>query len=672
MMRHAIVLLLLLVLPVWAGYAQPDAGKNRAGAYYNFAMGRMYAELAGNTTNRGEYLTKAIEHYRAALKLDPGASYVFEEMTDLLIQAGRLRDAVTEAEEALARNPDNLEARRILARIYSHMVGEGAQGKISEDMLRRATEQYQKVIVKDPQDVESWVALGRLHRQANNSVEAEKAFNAALKIDANNEDALTGLAVMYSDLGDTKRAIEKLRVVTDRNPSPQMLAALATAYEQSREYKSAAEVLAKALEQAPESARLKRALARDLFLSEQYDAALEAYVSLIKDEPKDLEIPLRIGEIYRAKREFSKSREWLDKARKLDPGNIEVRYDDVNLLEAEGQTEQAIAALRKLLGDTTRRQYAAAEAANRVMLLERLGILYRSAGQYPQAVETFRQIPGVDAEAGARVAAQVIDTYRLAKDYKTALQEADAAVKQYPEERMAKLMRASVLGEMGRVDEAAAAIRSTAKSGEERETQLSLAQLYDKAKRFDEMGKALDEAEKLSTSDEDKEAVFFMRGAMYERMKKFDASEAEFRKVLAHNPDHPGALNYLGYMFADRDVRLEEAYKLISRALELDPQNGAYLDSLGWVYYRQGRLAEAETALVRALERIGKDPTVHDHLGDVYLKLGKTREAIGQWQASLKDYESGASADTGPEEMAQITRKLENARVKLAQETGAK
>jgi tetratricopeptide (TPR) repeat protein len=252
------------------------------------------------------------------------------------------------------------------------------------------------------------------------------------------------------------------------------------------------------------------------------------------------------------------------------------------------------------------------------------------------------------------------------------LQEADAAVKQYPDERIAKLMRASVLGEMGRVDEAAEAIRATAKSGEERETQLSLAQLYDKAKRFDEMGKALDEAEKLSTADEDKVAVFFMRGAMYERMKKYDASEAEFRKVLSRNPDHPGALNYLGYMFADRDVRLEEAYKLISRALELDPQNGAYLDSLGWVYYRQGRLAEAENALVRSLERIGKDPTVHDHLGDVYLKLGKTREAIGQWQASLKDYESGASAETGPEEMAKIARKLENARVKLAKETGAK
>ena len=74
------------------------------------------------------------------------------------------------------------------------------------------------------------------------------------------------------------------------------------------------------------------------------------------------------------------------------------------------------------------------------------------------------------------------------------------------------------------------------------------------------MGKALDEAEKLSKSNEDKEGVYFMRGAMFERMKRFDASEAEFRKVLEMNPENAGALNYLGYMLADRNVRLDEAF----------------------------------------------------------------------------------------------------------------
>jgi tetratricopeptide (TPR) repeat protein len=161
-----------------------------------------------------------------------------------------------------------------------------------------------------------------------------------------------------------------------------------------------------------------------------------------------------------------------------------------------------------------------------------------------------------------------------------------------------------------------------------------------------------------------------MRGAMLERQKKFEPAETEFRKVIALNPSNASALNYLGYMFADRNIKLDEANRMIQHALELEPGNGAYLDSLGWVYYRLGKLEQAEGLFVQALEKIGTDPTVHDHLGDVYFKLGKTKDAINQWQAALKEYRSGSQQDADPEEPARITRKLENAKVKLAKETG--
>jgi tetratricopeptide (TPR) repeat protein len=163
-----------------------------------------------------------------------------------------------------------------------------------------------------------------------------------------------------------------------------------------------------------------------------------------------------------------------------------------------------------------------------------------------------------------------------------------------------------------------------------------------------------------------------MRGAMYERMKKYDAAEAEFHKVLELDSDNAGAMNYLGYMLADRAVRLDEAYQLIKKALDLDPQNGAYLDSLAWVYYRQGKLNEAEGLLLQALDRIGQDATVHDHLGDVYFKLGKTKDAIAQWQASLKVFQAGAQSDSDPEEIASVGKKIESARVRLAKETKQK
>jgi tetratricopeptide (TPR) repeat protein len=125
-------------------------------------------------------------------------------------------------------------------------------------------------------------------------------------------------------------------------------------------------------------------------------------------------------------------------------------------------------------------------------------------------------------------------------------------------------------------------------------------------------------------------------------------------------------------MFAEAGVKLDEAAKLVGRALELDPQNGAYLDSLGWVYFRQNRLPEAENLLVQALQRIGKDPTVHDHLGDIYFKQGKTKDAIMQWQASMQEYEAGLAQDMEPSDVAKINKKLESARVRLAKENGNK
>ena len=109
---------------------------------------------------------------------------------------------------------------------------------------------------------------------------------------------------------------------------------------------------------------------------------------------------------------------------------------------------------------------------------------------------------------------------------------------------------------------------------------------------------------------------------------------------------------------------------MIKKALDAEPDNGAYLDSMGWAYYQQGKLTEAESLLVRALDKIGTDPTVHDHLADVYMKLGKTKEAISQWQASLKEFQGFAGVDSDPEDVAKVNRKLNAALVQLAKESG--
>jgi tetratricopeptide (TPR) repeat protein len=640
---------------------------DRASAYYYYTLGHMYAEQAGN---KGDFLNKAVENLRLALKADPGASFISEELSDLYVQSGRLREAVQDAEETLRTNPSDTNARRILGRIYTRMIGDSQQGKVDENMLKKAIEQYTKIVEAEPKDIDTWLMLGRLHKIAQNSVEAEKAYKKVLDIDPNHEDALTGLAVVYADLGDSQRSSDLLKKLTAKNPSPRTLMALASQYEQMKDYASASETLSKALELQPDNADIKRALAQNLLFADKYDEALKMYSGIVADDAKDWQSQLRISQIYRQKKDFVKAREASAKALAIEPKNLEVQYNEINILDAEGKTNEAIAALKELVVSTAKRSYSSGEKSNRALLLERLGLMQRSAEKYDDAIATFRQIADLDPSLAPRASAQVVDTYRLSKDYTKALQEADAAAKQYPTDRVLLSVRASILAEIGRTDEAAGQLKKLLDGKNDRETYISLAQVYEKAKNYSEMAKSIDAADKLSTEKDDKESIAFMRGAMYEKMKKFDAAETEFRKVLDLNPKNASALNYLGYMLADRNVRVSDALNYIKQAIELDPNNGAYLDSLGWAYYRSGDLPKAEEYLRRAVEQTAKDPTVHDHLGDVYFKQGNLKDAIAQWQISLKEWDNSSPSEKDPTEIAKVQKKLDGAKVRLARESG--
>jgi tetratricopeptide (TPR) repeat protein len=647
--------------------ATTPAPDNKAGAYYHFAMGRLYAELGQAEGNR-EDITKAIQNYQEALKLDPTAHIIFDELTDLYIQSGRLKDAVTQAEELLKDNPDNLDARRMLGRIYWGLVGNPRDGRIDENYVKLAMEQYQKITQKEPGDADSWVMLGRLNSISHSSLEAEKAFNAALKADPENEDALTGLASVYLDLGDTKAAIAKLKAATDKNPNERTLAALAKAYEDLNDYKDAADALKRAVEMGLQDERYISELADDLLKSDQADEALHMYQQLANDEPRNPLYQLKLTEIYMAQHDLAKARAALNKAKQADPANLSVRYNDATLLEQEGHVDQAINVLKSVLTDTERKQYSEGEKKNRAIFMEKLAIDYRMNEQYAQAIETFQQLAAMDPEAAPQAAVQIIATYRTQKDFASAMREADAALKKFPKEPMLTVEHAQVLADTGKVDPAVTELRTMLNGKQDRAIQLEIAQVYEKGKRWNEMAQALDAAEKLSSTDEDRAAVYFMRGAMLERQKKFEEAEAAFRKVLAIDPNSDSALNYLGYMLADRNVRLPEAHDMIKKALDMKPDNGAYLDSMGWVYYREGKFSEAEGMLTRALQK-QPDPTVHDHLGDVYAKLGKTREAVAQWQASLKEFQKSPASDNDPEEVARVTKKLDDAQAKLARES---
>jgi tetratricopeptide (TPR) repeat protein len=149
-------------------------------------------------------------------------------------------------------------------------------------------------------------------------------------------------------------------------------------------------------------------------------------------------------------------------------------------------------------------------------------------------------------------------------------------------------------------------------------------------------------------------AAHFLLGAAYERTGKREQAVAEFRQLLGVDPEYHAALNYLGYMFAERGENLEEARKLVEKAVALEPDNGAYVDSLGWVYYRLGRFDDALATLQRATRLETADGTVQEHLGDVYGAMGK-RDRAGEAYRRALELESG-----DPAKAQEVRRKLDS------------
>ncbi len=646
-------------------------------AYYHFSLGHLYEELAASNGNRGDYLNKAIENFRLAMKEDPqGASFLVEDIAELYRAAGRTREAVEEAENALKANPDDLNARRVLAHIYTQEIGDPNTNRIDESMVRRAIEQYKIVTDKDPKDVDSLIMLGRLDRVLSNSVDAEAAFKKAITVDPDNEDAVTGLASVYSDRGDARSASDLLEKLTKKNPSARAYLSLASNYEQMKEWALAADALKKAISLDPTHVEWNVQLAEFQARAGHYDEALETYQELAKLSQQDATPYLGMAQIYIEQQKYSQAHQMLDKAKQIEPDNLEVKDTEVQLYDKEGKTGDAIAVLNDMIDSTARRTYDPAQRDVRARMLEQLGMLYEKDKQYDKAVDTFRQMSTVDPDKGARSEALIVDTYRNAKQYAKGEQESDAAQKKYPNDRTLREVRAQLLTDEGKTDQAVAELKKLLDGKNDRETYLAIEDVYQKAKNYGEAAKALDEAEKLSTTKDDKAAVYFQRGALYERQKKYDQAEKAFRQVLDNvNPKDPiyaSTLNYLGYMFADQNMRLQEAQELIKKALDIEPNNYAFLDSMGWVYYRLNRLDDAERELTRSIQIESKDPTIHDHLGDVYFKEGKLKEAIAQWQSSLQEVNAGNPTEMEPEEIAKVQKKLDNARVKLAKEEGPK
>jgi tetratricopeptide (TPR) repeat protein len=649
----------------------PASKTDRAAAYYHYTLAHMYEEQV-TIYGRSELANKSMEEYRLAIEADPSSEFLTSALAELYVKTGRIRDAVLEAQDIIKRDPSNLEAHKLLGRIYLRSLGDmPGSGNGSDNVLKLAIEQYEMIVKIEPTNVDDHLLLGRLYRLNNDLQKAETELKTAVKLDPDSEEAVTTLALLYTDEGDTAHALQVLSAVPDTGRSAKLYAALGATYEQRKDYKSAIDAYKHAIQLDRDNLDAIRGLAENLLNDGQVDAALDQYKVIADANPEDAQTYLRISEIYRRQGKYDDALDSLKKAQTMVPDALEVPYNIAVVYQAQGRYDEAAKLLQDLLKKTEKadNSYSQADRNNRGIFVERLGMVYRDQENYQAAVETFRKMIPLGDDNARTGYQDVIDTYREAKQWPEATAAAKEALQKLPNDRELRMVLDAQLADTGDPEKPLADVRSLLKgTPEDRDVYLRLAIMDQRLKRWSDAEEALNKAEQLSTKSEDKEYVYFLRGSTYEREKKYDEAEAEFKKVLAVNPQSAGTLNYLGYMNADRGVQLEESLTYIKQAVSLEPTNGAYLDSLGWAYFKLGKYDLAEESLNKASLHMASDPTVQDHLGDLYQKTGRLKLAAAHWERAVAEWNKTVASEVDTDLFTATQRKLDAAKVRLARE----
>jgi tetratricopeptide (TPR) repeat protein len=648
----------------------PSAVPGRADAYFNFTMGHIYEQQYENTS-KAEFATQAIEFYKKAYALDPKSAAIGERLAEMYWKAQRVRDAVAEAQEILKRDPNDVQTRRLLARIYIRSLGDlNANGGQSE-IASRAIEQYKEIYRLDPSDTESALWLARLYRLRNDHDKAEEVLRGILKGEPDNEPAIEQLTQLLLDEGKSSDAVSLLEGLTSRAPSPVLLDLLGDAYTQTKDLAKAEQAYRKAVDLDPPEVSHLRGLGQTLMAEEKYPEALVVYQKLIDLMPDDGDNYLRIAQIYREMHQLDHAEENLLKARQYEPGSLEVMYNEAMLYQAQGRYDDAIRVLADAVtGVKGQSPVLPSRRRSLAILYQQLGQVYQQKQNYTAAIYTYEELGHLGEEEDRRARLLIMSAYRDAKDLPKALQAGKEAIAKYPSDPGIKTREALILGENNQIDEAVKLLSAQLTGTEaDRETYLNIAQVYERGHRYKEAEEAARAAENLPGQPRDNETVWFILGAIYERQKFFDKAEVEFKKVLDVNPTNSDALNYYGYMLGDLGQRLDEAEALVGRALKEEPFNGAYLDSLGWIYYRQNKLGDAEVMLRKALERDAHDPNIHAHLGDVLAKQGRSELAAAEWEKSMTEWHRMLPADIETDKIAEVEKKLGQTRHRVAQKS---
>jgi tetratricopeptide (TPR) repeat protein len=664
---------------------------DRAVAYYHLALANTYEEEAAEL-GRPELVTRAIEEYKLALNADPGSPQLNNGLADLYFRTGHSHDAEVTARALLKNSPNDMDAHKLLGRIYLRLLGDGqnavSSASPSGNVLDQAIAEFEKIVALQPKSVEDRMVLGQLYTVKHQPQKAEDEFKTAQAIEPESEEVVLNLARLYAESNDIEHAAKVIEDVPVTGRTSKMEFALGAAYDQLKRPQDAIAAYRRAAGMDPGDTQTLDALAQALLNDNQLDEALKQFKELADADPENVEALVHIGEIQRRQGKYDEALATIRKARKQDPTSLEAGFNEGLTLDQMGRYDEAAQAYEKMVDQTSHANgaYTAEEKNSRSFFLERLAAVYAGQNKIDQAVAAYQKMIDMGGESALRGFEGQVETYGEAKMFdravevsRKAVEASGKAIEANPKDPdlkakdlELKLMFAGALVEQGKTEDGLALAKGLLdNSDKDRLVWLRLGQFYTQMHRWKDADEAYAKAGPLTTKKEDRTYLLFLKGALAERQKHYEPAEQFFRQALDLDPSSAMTLNYLGYMLADKGIRLPEALKLIRKAVDLEPMNGAYLDSLGWVYFKLGQYEQAEENLRQAAERDRTDPTVHDHLGDLYEKTGRIRLAAAQWELSLSEYAKSAAADVEPGDVAKVQKKLESARVKLAKQESA-
>ncbi len=421
---------------------------------------------------------------------------------------------------------------------------------------------------------------------------ARTAYSQARSLDPESAQILLRLGAAHLGLNEFAAAttsFEEAARVAPADPRPRFL--LGVLYTHQEKFEQAADQYAQVLNQDPGNLSALGQLADIYILQDRLEQALAMYEQLLQERPDSPVAHFNAGVLYARAEQWPQAVRHMAKAVELDPAYLEARMGLGVSLELSGELAQAKEQLLKAL-ELEPMNVQLTHYLARVCY--RLGELEES-GEWITRSLSFRPR---DVDLHLALAYLRIEQKRWAD----AVEIVRAAFGLHPEGPVAAELW-TVLGGAFEAGE----IFPTAKEA---------------------YRKALETAPGLPKP-------YLYLGALHHRLKEYEEAEKVFREGYERSPQDPNILNGLGYLYADWGRKLEEAVRLIERALAQDPENAAYLDSLGWAYYRMNRVEEALKLLEEAAGR-AEDPEVLDHLGQVYFSLGKTGEAEAAWKKGLE------------------------------------